>query len=122
MKEFFDWEFKALNPVDYEANIVLIAKNKLFKTIFNNTKKLIRLKTGEKVNGEIEKIEEFDIPLKFHKLLLNITKNQLATIQKEISADRVKMISNNVYRAFFKNMGDHWVITIIYRGEYIKDA
>lgn len=121
-KEVWNWDFKALNPVDYEAKISFEAKNQLLKKVFNRSKLMLRFKGAKTIKGNPETINEFEIDARFHNLLSNITRKQLSHIQAEVGKDNIKMVSGRVYRAYFKrNKKRDWDIHLFYKGEYADE-
>lgn len=125
-----DYDFRALNPVDYELEIVLPGiDNRMMKLVFDKTVKIIKKKMTEKdPTAKIpswDSIERFDIPEehmdKYRKLLLTCVQKQLLDIKEQIGRDGVSMVTHDAKKCTFEKNSKHsWSVRVIIGGQYAQ--
>lgn len=125
-----EWFFNALNPVDYEVEILLPGiENRMMKLVFNTVVKSIKKQTLKDKPDlqafDFDNIKKFDIPPehmdKYKRLLLTSIQRQLLDVKRDIGFDGVSMITQNVKKCTFeKTSSDYWNVRIIVEGQYLQ--
>lgn len=124
------YDFKAINPTDYELEIMLTstAHNRMIRSVIEKTvKELQRLDKDGTATSKWELGEEKDIPESaFPKIKMmvftGIHKN-LIDIKRQIGVDGVRMLSKELYKCTFIKTGrEEYAARIIITGSYVQTA
>jgi len=115
-----DWNFKAINPVDYELTIECIVSNKMMFYIFMKSKEKISRTKNISVRGDINSISAFDIPPSYHNLLKTILKKVTRDVVETIKKDGIVTISLYMKSGQFVRDDKEWKVKIIFKGQYVN--
>ncbi len=119
-KENMKYKLKVTTPIEYELEITLPCENKLFLKVFNKAKLAYLRKKGKKVGGDSEKINEFDIPREFLKLIKISLKRPFNCVAKIANHNEVILLDYEVIGAKFRrNDKNDWDICIKMEGKYV---
>lgn len=118
-KKTLDWEFKALNAIDYKIDLSFNVENKMLWYIFQKSRTRIARTKNINISGDVENIQRFDIDKRYHNLLTNIISPIIKKIKKETQEDKIEVLSYYVKYGFFKKKLDIWNVYIEVQGQYV---
>lgn len=117
-KQTIDWDFKALNPTDYEARIDMYSDNRFLLLIFNKSKKKLA-KKNINVSEQIDKIQKFPIDNRYLNMVKTILRPVIKNIQSSCREDKIELLSSYVDEGYFeRDKKKNWKIVIIVKGQY----
>lgn len=122
MSKLIDWNFKCINPSDYELVIEADVESNLMNSIFKKAKIQLNRKKGIRVDGspDDDSIKEIDIPYEYHNLIKTALTGATKKILKEIKKDKIVMLSTAISESKFqkKESGD-WHFRTLITGQYV---
>lgn len=121
-----EWNFKALNPHDYEIWLKCEIQSKLFEMAFSNIRKEMEKKQKEVIDTKImNQIEGFDIPeehlLRYGFLFKTNTRKQFAYLRMDLLKDGIQILNNEIKRMRFEKIKEsgNWIVTLYFEGRYL---
>lgn len=117
----FDWDFKATSHTRFELMIQMLAHNRLLVRLLGEAKKKLKKKKGMKVDDTgLDKINRFDIPPQYLRLVATTLSKTARKIEKEVKKDGIEVLKARPAKAWFQRVkGEHWVVTVVYEGDYV---
>jgi hypothetical protein len=120
-KETYEYDFKCINPTNYELKITLPASKKLFMKIFNKALSKLKRQKGINVKGDPESIGGFLIPSEYNKLIKVAINKLIINLSNKFKMDGgITIISSYVDKCYFKKCSDKWNIDINVSGLYVQ--
>jgi len=118
----FEYDFKALNPSEYELIINMHTTSRVMKLLFTRARAKLLRKKGIDAAGNIDNIQAFDITKEYFPYLKIVLKKIVNMIAKEIKQDKIELLDYTVHKGkFIRNMEIEgvWDIIINLRGLYV---
>jgi len=119
-EEKIDYDFKCMDHVEYETELLMVSKSRIFNYIFSKSKKRLSRK-GINFSGSLKDIQEIEIPQSYFKLIGTTINKTLKKIEKEVKEDGDIIVKS--WRVdsckFMKQKEGDWKIKIIVKGDYI---
>jgi hypothetical protein len=121
--EKLDYEFNCINPTEYILVFKLKIGSRMMKFIFNKAKEEIikrKIKTPEELNlcKETE-INNFEVPLRFLKLIKSSMGTSLKDVKKQVAEDKITICNCDIKKGIYEKIDDVWIVKIVYEGAYI---
>lgn len=113
-----DYHFRAINPTDFEIDLVYHAENKLMVHVYNKSRSKLLRKKNVMVAGNPDVIAGFDVPPEYINMLKTAIRPNVASIRKEVKQDGIEIMEWNVSDAKFKRVKEEWNICITVSGVY----
>lgn len=120
-QETYEWEFKALNPVDFEFRLYLQTQHQLMESILNKSNAILKRKKAIKGGVSLNDVEGWTVDPLFHNQVKNFADRLLKDPFRQIGYDGVVIINHYVTKCTFKRDETNpkkWHVTIIYNGTY----
>lgn len=120
MKPQIKYNFRAVNPHDYESTIeIQPIDNVLFKSVF--AKAMVKLKRkGIHGSGDPDNITNFEVPQNYYTVLRTAITKIVKELKKDINQDGYDIIHYDIEKAKFSKVNEAWKAIISIRGMYIK--
>jgi len=116
-KEKTDFEFRCINPADFELVFKLTAKKKIFDLIFKRTKEKLMEKD---ITYDEKKVDYFKVDPLYNKLIATSMIKLVKDVSKQTKKQGIMLMSSNLKEANFRKLGDgSWNIEVIYTGTYV---
>lgn len=112
-----EYGFQLVTPYEYELKLQYRADNAMLKHVFKPAVKKLR-KKGIDTDGDVDKIDRFEIDERFHPLLRTNVRRHVRQVEKEVGRDGIKVLSDRVVKAVFTRSGSAWLIDVVMRGDY----
>lgn len=113
----WDYDFKAVNPVDYELMLTLRIDNRMMEYIFQ--------KSIEKLNKEhkgisFKAVKKFRVPDQYMNLIRTAAHKMVQEVDKIIKHDGVRIFTDFVQFAEYEKdiEKDWWIVHISVTGQY----
>jgi len=121
-KDPFLWDFRCVNPADYELVINFEAKNKLLRDVFEKSRRKLARARHIKVGGSPDIVQKFDIEPRFLKLITTAISKQVRIVAQEVGSDGIIISNFDVVKAWFERQeeGDDWNIFVQLEGQYYR--
>jgi len=120
MQKKIDWNFKCINPCDYEMQLDMIAENKLILIIFNKARISLAKKKSISVHGNPDNITSFNVEPKFYSAIKTILSPVIRDVQGAVNLNGIFILNSFVKNAKFKREADEdWLISINLTGQYV---
>jgi len=118
-KQSWGWDFKIWTPTDYELEIVFSADNKLFLTIFQQSREKLQ-KKGVNQEGDPELIDRFVLDEQFYNLVKTYLKKPFSITARDVLEKHgFQFLDYYVVKGWFeRGEGRDWKIHIILKGTY----
>jgi hypothetical protein len=118
----FNFRIEQLNESDYQLTISYETKKGQMERFFNLASKKLKRKKGIEVEGDLNAIEQFQIPEEKKNIMLPIIKQgirkNVAEVRKIVKEDGFEMLSWDVVDVIYKRKrgSDTWLIDVIIKG------
>lgn len=125
MTEKVEYEFKAVNPEEYELALLLKANHKSLVSLFE--------KAVGKLEGKIphherlkdadpSSIDGFDVTPSFYPYLRTVLHRQTRKVNQAVGQDGINVLTQEVRKARFvrSDDGKEWNIIILFGGMYAQ--
>lgn len=120
-RKLIDFEVEQKNPVEYELRLGFPLDNRMFKLAFDGAKRAMSLKKGVEVKGDVGKVDEFDVPDRFFKVLNVACTGTVKDLNKrEFASDGFRVVTHEVVRAKFKRFEGRWKCLVWLEGKCIE--
>lgn len=114
MKGKFSYHVKQVSPVDFELRLGYKVSNRLFKQVFEGCKRKIAKGKGR---AGMARVERFDIPDKYFKLLATgVSGNVKQLMKDEFERDGFKIVEWKVVGGFYEKKEGVWQVTVCVGG------
>lgn len=113
----WDYDFKAINPIDYELMLVLRIDNRMMEYIFQ---KSIQKLTKEHEGVSFKAVKKFRVPEQYMNLIKTAAQKMVHEVDKITKHDRVRILTHFVqYAEYEKDKNeDYWIVRILVHGQY----
>jgi len=118
-KQPIDYDFQAINPVDFKLTIKLPCDNRIFQHILTKTKHKMQKKGYNTDN--IKELKTLTIDQRYYGLITTHCTSIIKQIKKEIEDDGISWQSYNLHKAIMEKGTDKWIITLTFTGTYIDN-
>ena len=119
MKPKIDWDFKALNPSDFEAEITMHSDNRLLLMVFEKSKQKLQKKNINVSDKQLQAVKKFDIDSRYLNLVKTFIRPVISKMHKTIKADGLEILSHRVDNGYFiRDENNNWIIKLIVEGQY----
>lgn len=121
--DIYNYSFKAINPSDYELDIIFTAKGKMLRTVFLQVSKvLVRLdsKFARLAASNPDYIDQFDIPEEMLNRVHTAIQKNIRDIAHVIRQDGIQIIRSSVSKCTFINKDEITNIKIQVVGQYAR--
>ena len=120
-RQTWDFDFECNDYTDYTMILTFEADSKLFNFLFDKSQEQLKKKKGIKVEGNLNVIEQFEVPDQYMPFINNFIKKPINITERDhLRPDGIELRSNKIHKAIFKNKGKIWDIIITIKGQYIK--
>lgn len=114
-----EYDFKTLNPSEFECTFLMNTSNRMMNFLFMKSKNEMLEKKGVKVDGSPQSVTSFDVPDKFFNYLKTLLHKQRGFVESEVGVDKIVILTWRVMSARFTRKGSSWDIKIIMGGDYV---
>lgn len=112
------YDFKAVNPQDYELTLIVPVKSRMMRFVFAGTKRALKKKIGAKADDLELSQESFTVDPKFYSLIKTASDSFLKDIEGQLAGDGIIMRCCDVRGAHFIKQEKDWQVKIIFIGLY----
>lgn len=114
-----EYDFDAVNPTDYRLELKQKIESRLMNFLYQKSKKAL-MRTGKVVNGNPDKVEQFELPQHFLKLLKTMLNKPIRDIEKQLKQDKIELLTLNIEKSYFKrDKSRDWINFVILKGNYV---
>ena len=119
MKEAMPYNFRCVNPSDYELTINMKINSRLLNFIFTRAKEKLQKDKGIEVTGNPTGLKSFLVPPEHLRLIKTAMHKTIRSVEREVSKDGIVVMTMKPDGGRFeKNGSNDWSVQIVMRGTY----
>lgn len=119
VSDVIDFEFKTLNPTEFEFYLKMNSSSRMMNMLFNKAKNKLRDKKNIIFSGSPDDVKEIDVPKNYFNYLNTILHKQRSFIVDEVAKDGIVVLNYRIESAVFFRVVNGWDIKIVFGGDYV---
>lgn len=119
-KDPFTWNFRCVNPADYEMIITFKARNDLVQTILKKSVNQLKKKNVLNADADLSTGDEIIVDGQYLNLIGVANRKNANIVLNEVYADGIRTLNCKIKSAILLRMQDYWDIKVVYEGQYIR--